>query len=179
MPPAPVVLAASAFLAVLLGRGPSVTEELPIILPSEAKYVHVQLSGPGFSSAVYQLNDGLSLFDVIKLTPFASGNLLSPAADYLEPAINGAHYVVTKKEQKIGIVQRGWMSASKRIAMGIPLHADRMSSSDWVALPGIGPKLAEKINSDRQKNGDFSSLSALKRVKGIGPKSIENWRNFF
>ena len=113
VPPAPVVLAASAFLAVLLGRGPSVKEELPFILPSEAKYVHVQLSGPGFSSAVYQLNDGLTLLDVIKLTALGSGDLSSPAEGYFAPAINGAHYVVAKKDQKIEIVQRGWMSASK------------------------------------------------------------------
>lgn len=179
VPPAPVVLAASAFLAVLLARGPSVTEEPPFILPPEAEYLHVQLSVPGFLSAVHQLNDGLTLLDVIKLTALGSGDLSSPAEGYFAPAINGAHYVVRKKDQKIEIVQRGWMSASKRIAMGIALHPDRMSSSDWVALPGIGPKLADRINSDRQKNGDFGSLIAMRRVKGIGPKSIENWKIFF
>jgi len=179
VPPAPVVLAAAAFLAVLLARGPSVTGELPFILHPEAEYLHVQLSGPGFSTAVYQLNDGLSLFDVIKLTALGSGDLSSPAEGSFAPALNGAHYVVNKKDQKIEIVQHGWMSASKRMALGIPLHPDRMSRSDWVALPGIGPKLAERINVDRQINGDFSTLGALKRVKGIGSKSIENWRLLF
>jgi competence protein ComEA len=47
-----------------------------------------------------------------------------------------------------------------------------MSRSDWVALPGIGKKLAENIHIDRQKNGDFGSLDALKRVKGVGPGRI-------
>ena len=179
VPPAPVVLAAAAFLAVLFARGPSVTEEPPFILHPEAEYLHVQLSVPGFLSAVYQLNDGLTLLDVIKLTALGSGDLSSPAEGFFAPALNGAHYVVNKKEQKIEIVQHGWMSASKRMALGIPLHPDQMSRSDWVALPGIGPKLAERINVDRQINGDFNSLSALKRVKGIGPKSIENWRILF
>lgn len=179
VPPVPVVLAVFAFLAVLLGRGPSVTEELPFILPPAAKDLHVQLSGPGFSSEVYQLNDGLSVLDVINLTALACGDLSSPVGAYSEPVINGAHYIVTKKEQKIEIVQHGWMSASQRIVLGIPLHPDRMSSSDWVALPGIGPKLADRINFDRQKNGEFVTLSGLQRVKGVGPKSIEKWKIFF
>jgi competence protein ComEA len=179
VPPAPVVLAAAIFLAVLLGRGASVTEDRPFFLPSETNSVHVQLSGPGLSSGVYQLNDGLSVLDVINLTDFSSDHLSPPAEGHFRPAINGANYVITKKDQKIEIVQRGWMSAGKRIALGIPLHPDRMSVSDWVALPGIGVKLAKRISTDRQKNGEFNSLSALQRVKGIGPGKISSWKLFF
>jgi competence protein ComEA len=179
VPPAPVVLAAAIFLAALLGRGASVTEDRPFFLPSEENSVHVQLSGPGLSSGVYQLNDGLSLLDVINLTGLFSGHLSPPAVAHFKPAINGANYVIAKKDQKIKIVQRGWMPASQRIALGIPLHPDRMSISDWAALPGIGAKLADRINMDRQKNGEFGSLNALQRVKGIGPGKITSWKDFF
>ena len=179
VPPAPVVLAVSVFLAMLLMQGSPVTEDLPFFLPSEPNYVHFELSGPGLSPGVYQLNDGLSVLDVIKLTAFDSGHLSSSAESYFKPAINGARYGIAKKDQKIEIVQRGWMPAGKRIALGIALHPDRMSRSDWAALPGIGKTLAEKIHIDRQKNGVFGSLNALKRVKGVGPGRIANWRIFF
>ena len=178
-PPAPVVLAASVFLAMLLMQRAPLMEELSLIFPSEPNYVHFELYGPGSSAGVYQLNDGLSVLDVIELTIFSSGHLSPSAESYVKPAINGARYGIAKKDQKIEIVQRGWMSAGKRIALGIALHPDRMSRSDWVALPGIGKKLAEKIHTDRQKNGDFGSLDALKRVKGIGPGRIATWRIFF
>ena len=178
-PPAPVVLAASVFLAMLLMQRAPLMEELPLIFLYEPNYVHFELSGPGSSSGVYQLNDGLSVLDVIELTIFSSGHLSPSAESYVKLAINGARYGIAKKDQKIEIVQRGWMSAGKRIALGIALHPDRMSSSDWVALPGIGKKLAEKIHTDRQKNGEFGSLDALKRVKGVGPGRIANWRTFF
>ena len=178
-PPAPVVLAASVFLAMLLMQRAPLMEELPLIFPSEPNYVHFELSGPGSSSGVYQLNDGLSVLDVIELTIFSSGHLSPSAESYVKPAINGARYGIAKKDQKIEIVQRGWMSAGKRIALGIALHPDRMSSSDWVELPGIGKKLDEKIHTDRKKNGEFGSLDALKRVKGVGPGRIANWRTFF
>lgn len=71
------------------------------------------------------------------------------------------------------------MPASQRIVLGIPLHPDSMVGDDWQALPGIGPKLAERIEADRQKNGEFASLEDLKRVSGIGKKRIEAWRIFF
>jgi competence protein ComEA len=54
-----------------------------------------------------------------------------------------------------------------------------MNYDDWQALSGVGPRLAERIEVDRQQNGDFGSLDGLKRVRGIGPRSIEGWRNFF
>ena len=178
-PPAVVVLAASVFLAVLLLRETSVKEDLPFFWSPEENYLHVHLSGPDFSSGVYQLNDGSSILDVINLTGIAAADLMTPVEGTVAPVINGAQYVVSKKEQKFEIVQRGWISAGQRMALGIPLHPDRMSGSDWLALPGIGNKLAERIRIDRQKNGDFGSLDALQRVKGIGPGKIARWRIFF
>jgi hypothetical protein len=35
------------------------------------------------------------------------------------------------------------------------------------------------IEIDRQKNGSFAEFSALKRVKGIGPKKLEAWQEYF
>ncbi len=179
VPPVPVVLAAFVFLAVLLGRGASVLEDIPSFLSQDANYVHVELAGYGLTPGVYQINDGFSLRDVMKLTIAVSDKISSTVEGYFEPVNDGASYAIAKKDQKIEIVRRGWMSASKRIALGIPLHPDRMSRVDWVALPGIGDKLAERIHLDRQKNGEFGSLDALKRVKGIGQGRIESWRIFF
>jgi competence protein ComEA len=178
-PPAVVVLAASVLLALLLLRETSVMEDLPFYFSPEANYLFVSISGSDLSSGVYQLNDGSSILDVINLTGLASDAFTIPAKKSLAHAIDGAHYVVNKKGQKFEIVQRGWLPAGQRIALGIPLHPDRMSGSDWFALPGIGGKLAERIRIDRQKNGDFGALDAVQRVKGIGPAKIASWRGFF
>jgi len=179
VPPAPIVLAASVYLTVLLGWSPSLTEDLPPFLPSEPNYVHFELSGPGLPTGVYQINDGSAILDVIELTVVGPGNLSSSEESYFKSPLNGARYGIVKKDQKIEIVQRGWMSAGKRIGLGIALHPDRMSRSDWAVLPGIGKKLAERIHTDRQNNGDFGSLDALKRVNGVGPGRIASWKSFF
>jgi competence protein ComEA len=40
------------------------------------------------------------------------------------------------------------------------------------SLPGLGPKVAERILEYRQKNGTFKKVEDLMNVKGIGEKSF-------
>ena len=40
------------------------------------------------------------------------------------------------------------------------------------SLPGLGPKVAERILEYRQKNGSFKKVEDLMNVKGIGEKSF-------
>jgi competence protein ComEA len=47
---------------------------------------------------------------------------------------------------------------------------------EWAQLPGIGETLAHRIVVDREQNGRFETIEALKRVKGIGPKTVEKLR---
>ena len=72
-----------------------------------------------------------------------------------------------------------WMPASQRMSLQIPLHPDRMKQADWMALPGIGPSLSAAIETDRQENGDFGTITHLVRVKGIGPKRLKAIESFF
>lgn len=45
-------------------------------------------------------------------------------------------------------------------------------------IPGIGPKLAEKIIAERDGIGPFTSADDLARVHGIGPKRIQQFQEF-
>ena len=47
---------------------------------------------------------------------------------------------------------------------------------EWVQMQGIGETLATRIIEDREQNGPFESIDDLRRVKGIGPKTIEKLR---
>jgi len=45
---------------------------------------------------------------------------------------------------------------------------------DWMQLPGIGQTMANRIITDRQINGPFSTIEDITRVKGIGPRTFED-----
>lgn len=46
------------------------------------------------------------------------------------------------------------------------------------SLPGIGPKLAQRIVEYRNQNGPFRTIGDLRRVKGIGKKMFEKIKPF-
>ena len=50
------------------------------------------------------------------------------------------------------------------------IDANRATEIEWMQLPGIGPKLAQRIVADRKLNGPFQNLQTLQRVRGVGPK---------
>ena len=66
-------------------------------------------------------------------------------------------------------------AAPKRSYQGL-LDLNRATEQDFDALPGIGPKLAERIMEYRQSVGAFHSLDELRAVKGIGKKKFERIR---
>jgi len=178
-PPVLTVLVVLVFLSVLLSREASVTEDLPAFLPHGQSFVYVELAGVGLEPGVYQFYDGLTLRGVINLTaPWLAESLIKDPA-WSHPLRGGESLRFVKKGRQIEILQQGWMPASHRLAMAIPLHPDRMSALDWTVLPGIGPALADRIENSRQKNGDYGSLDALMRVKGVGAKRIASWKGFF
>jgi competence protein ComEA len=65
--------------------------------------------------------------------------------------------------------------ASRRSHQGL-LDLNLATEQDFDALPGIGPKLAERIMAHRQSVGAFHSLDELRSVKGIGDKKFERIR---
>ena len=163
-----------------MSREASTTEALPAFLPLDQGVVYVELIGDGLVSGVHQFNDGLTPRDVIKLTDPLLADNLAIDSDWLQPMRSGESFsLLIKKGQKITLLQRSWMSASHRMALAIPLHPDRMSRRDWKALPGIGDSLAERIENNRQKNGDFGSFPELQRIKGVGVRKMAVWREFF
>ncbi len=50
------------------------------------------------------------------------------------------------------------------------------SAETLEALPGIGPRAAAGIVAYRASHGHFADLSALQRVHGIGPRTVERIR---
>ncbi len=55
------------------------------------------------------------------------------------------------------------------------INVNRASQAELQKLPGIGPKLSQRILDERGK-ASFKSVEDLRRVPGIGPKTLEKLR---
>ncbi len=67
-------------------------------------------------------------------------------------------------------------SQGPKVAVGEsaePLNLNTASFAELLRLPGIGPTLAERIITYRERNGPFRSLEELLHVRGIGPKLLQ------
>ncbi len=178
--PVSLVLALFTCLLTLSGRNFFPVEEAPAFFVEKAAGCWVEL-GEGFETqGVRQFYDNVTPLDVIMLTGgVVAESALTGDPEWTRPLVRGEQLVVERNSGELMRLSRSWMTAAARITLGIPLDPDHMSPADWPALPGLGPKLAARIEEYRQKNGDFGCLEALRAVSGIGPKRIEAWRPFF
>lgn len=58
-------------------------------------------------------------------------------------------------------------------AITFPININTASEKEFMALPGIGEVLAQRILAYREENGAFSSVEDLMHVEGIGEKRME------
>ena len=178
----PLLFGAAVFfaLALLLSRG-FLSPQEPPALPLPAPGAVRVLLGSGFPDpGVHQFSDGATIRSVIDLTDGAAiGPGAATAAGADAALVDGMALEIAGAGGMPGKIRQRWMPARQRMALGIPLHPDRMSVADWVSLPGIGESLARQIEQDRQNYGDFGRFEALERVKGVGPAKLKALRPFF
>ena len=77
----------------------------------------------------------------------------------------------------LGLQAVGWsLQPPGAEAPPAAVSVNRAGLEELTALPGIGPVMARRIMEDRRQHGRFLTLSDLRRVKGISPKSLEELR---
>jgi competence protein ComEA len=64
------------------------------------------------------------------------------------------------------------------IAIDFKIDINRADWPELALLPNIGEQLAKRIIADRTEHGPFRTVEELRRVRGIGPKTLESMKPF-
>jgi len=75
------------------------------------------------------------------------------------------------------IAAQGRTAAPKAVATAAaPVNLNTASADQLATIPGVGPRMAERIIDYRQKNGSFKKVEDLMNVSGIGEKNFLKMR---
>ncbi len=139
-------------------------------LPSEeaSTPILVDVAGAVIQPGVYQLPPGSRVNQAIK----AAGGL-SQEADFawIERHLNLARKLTDG--EKLYFPRQGELAAEAGTTLGRKtINLNQATPAELETLPGIGPAMAERIVSYRQKQGGFKTVEELMAVPGIGPKTF-------
>ncbi|CAB4585350.1 unannotated protein [freshwater metagenome] len=144
----------------LASRGNStdvITTPIPeISISAEVVNIYIDVAGKVKKPGVYQIPQGSRAIDAIN----AAGGAKT-GVDLSD--INLAHVLVDGEQIYVGYqVGRSAIGATGKI------NINRATQSEFDTLPGIGPVLAARIITYRNKNGLFTTVEDLQKVSGIG-----------
>jgi competence protein ComEA len=115
------------------------------------------------------------------------------------PALKHPHWLLSRRDQPavaclvlislagIGVwifIQGGFRQRmidadqSEKQIFQFQVDLNKAELPELIQLPGIGEVLAGRIVASRQKDGPFADLDDLRRIRGIGPKTMEHLRPY-
>jgi competence protein ComEA len=70
------------------------------------------------------------------------------------------------------------IEVAEPIAIEFKIDVNRADWPELALMPNIGEQLAKRIVADRSERGPYRDLAELRRVRGIGPKTLESMRPY-
>lgn len=111
------------------------------------------------------------------LVALAQGGAFPQAQAQADGNATGAHSSASSQPPRRPPAPAPSPHALAQLRTGEPLDVNAASAADLRLLPGIGPRLAERIVSYRGEHGPFARIEALTEVQGIGARTLERLRS--
>ena len=169
----------------------SADEESEKIVPKakadeeESEQVTVDIKGAVKNPGVYELRAGARVHEAIQkaggLTADAEDTSINQAQKLTDEAVI---YVAKIGEEGADVTQGGQHqagasdSASASGGKSDKVNLNTATEAELQTISGIGQKRASDIIAYRESNGRFKSVDDLKKVSGIGDKTLEKLKEY-
>jgi competence ComEA-like helix-hairpin-helix protein len=80
-----------------------------------------------------------------------------------------------KLDGDLRVVSVEKIRGTQLISAGRRIDVNLADLEDLTAVPGIGPRLAERIICQREEQGRFSGIEELGKIHGVGKKKLAAW----
>ncbi|MFC5713457.1 helix-hairpin-helix domain-containing protein [Thalassorhabdus alkalitolerans] len=143
-------------------------------IQADPLWIKIDIKGEVKASGVYEMEEGKRVIDAIEK---AGG--LTDEAD--ERHVNLAE---TLRDEMVIYVPREGEHGEGEYHFGTDnsgptkIRVNYADAMELEAIPGIGPAKAQAIITYREDHGRFSEINDLEKVGGIGPKSIEQMKEY-
>ncbi|MFC0581062.1 helix-hairpin-helix domain-containing protein [Micrococcoides hystricis] len=136
------------------------------------------------------LAEGARVFEAVEKAGGLSAEAAPDSVNLAEKIQDGAQIrILTKKEAKQAPASPPGQRPGNQTAStppdgsqsaagdGVKVNVNTADAAGLEQLPGVGPATAAKIISHREQFGPFASPEELTAVRGIGPATVEKFRD--
>jgi competence protein ComEA len=201
-PQLPLVLLAAAVLVLLAYRGygprfaarpsdhfPPASNTVDLNTADKTELLQIPGVGPSLANAILTHRQAVGRFDRVDDLTNVKGvgpKTLDKLRHWVrvgeepdEPVASGrgTEPPVERLERKAASARPPSSGTTKKLEVGETVNVNAAPGGELQRLPGVGPALAGRIIAERERR-PFAAAEDLRRVSGIGAKTLEKLRPF-
>ncbi len=144
----------------------------------QPEFIVVHVSGAVRNKGVYKLEKGSRLIDLIKVAGGILENANPDKVNLAEELKDGQRINVPFKlaQKESASTKSAPQEELSGDTSNCPLNINTASAGELIKVKGIGETTAKRIIEYREKNGGFSKIEDLMKVKGIGKGKFEKMK---
>ena len=136
----------------------------------EKRIIKVHVAGAVVSEGIVELEEGARVEDAIKGAGGTTVNANVKKINLAQKVQDGQKIYIPEEGEEVYITEENLNSNISKVGK---ININTATQTELELLTGIGPSMASKIISYRNKNGKFKTIEDVKEVSGIGESKFE------